>query len=216
MLENKFKTLCQNFSKDKKYIQKLWLEIESQHLAPSRHYHTLRHLEQIYKEFEGLMLTALLEFSIFYHDIIYDTKRNDNEEQSALLAQRRLKSLNVPKELNEKIFQLIIETKSHKASCRENELFLDADLSILGSSPKEYQQYSQKVRKEYAIYDEVTYAKGRAKALKIFLEKEKIYESQYFYDKYEKQARDNILIEYNSLIKNLLKKSTIDTKEVHV
>ena len=203
MIENKFKTVCQNFSKDTELISQLWQEIKTAHSQPPRQYHTLTHLEHIYRELKALDLTPHLEFAIFYHDIVYDVKQSDNEEQSALLAKKRLAQLNVPNEENDKVFQLIIETKTHKASSEENKLFLDADLSILGSHEKTYRHYAQNVRKEYAFYDDVTYAKGRKKVLKMFLSKERIYESKHFYDKHEKQARVNILIEYNSFTKNL-------------
>ena len=88
----------------------------------------------------------------------------------------------------------------HKASYELNTLFLDADLSILGSSQERYKEYTQNVRKEYAFYDDTTYFSGRKKVLERFLDKERIYESRYFYDKYKRQARVNMLIEYNSLI----------------
>jgi len=126
--------------------------------------------------------------------------RNNNEKYSALLAQKRLNELHVPKKLTQKTFQLIVETQTHQASSKKNELFLDADLAILGSDKASYIQYTQQIRKEYALYDDANYFRGRKKVLKMFLEKEKIYQTQYFYDKYEKQARVNMLIEYNSLI----------------
>jgi len=90
MLSNKFRTLCQKFSKDTALISSLWEEIRISHSQPIRYYHTLKHLEHIYKEFQSFKLTPLLEFAIFYHDIIYDVKRDDNEAQSALLAKKRL------------------------------------------------------------------------------------------------------------------------------
>lgn len=79
MLKNKFKTLCQNFSKDEKLITELWQEIKTAHSEPTRYYHTLTHLEHIYKELDTFKLSPLLEFAIFYHDIVYDAKQNDNE-----------------------------------------------------------------------------------------------------------------------------------------
>lgn len=199
MLENKFKTLCHNFNQDAQLIAKLWKEIQMAYTQNSRHYHTLVHLSHIYKELPEENLTLLLEFAIFYHDIIYNVRKNDNEEQSALLAQKHLALLNVPTRINEKVFQLIIETKSHKASNEENKLFLDADLSILGSNDKQYAQYIQNVRKEYAIYDDDSYIKGRKKVLRIFLKKEKVYESDYFYELYEKKARKNLSNELKQL-----------------
>ena len=199
MLKNNFKTLCQNFSKDEQFITQLWNEIKTAHSQTTRYYHTLKHLEHIYKELEAFKLSPLLEFSIFYHDIIYDAKRDDNEESSALLAQKRLEQLGVPIELTKKVFQLIVETKIHEASSKENKLFLDADLSILGTNEKTYKQYIKNVRKEYAIYDDASYLIGRRKILKIFLTKERIYESEHFYELYEKQARKNLVNELNSL-----------------
>ena len=200
MLENKFKTLCQNYSKDKKLIDNLWEEIAQRHSTEDRYYHTLQHLEHIYKELESIKITPLLSFATFYHDIVYDAKSNENEEQSALLAQKRLKQLTVPIKLIQKVSQLIIETKTHKASSPENAMFLDADLSILGSNTVNYQAYAQNVRNEYVIYDDITYFGGRKKVLKHFLEQKNIYKTSHFYEKYEKQARVNLLIEYNSLI----------------
>jgi len=199
MLKTKFITLCQNFSKDKALISLLWQEIQLAYSKPTRYYHTLKHLEEIYKELQPFKLTPILEFAIFYHDVVYDVKRDDNEKQSALLAKKRLEELSVPSMLIEEVSQLIIETKIHKAFSKLNALFLDADLSILGSSQKRYKEYTQNVRKEYAFYDDTTYFSGRKKVLESFLDKERIYESRYFYDKYERQARVNILMEYDLL-----------------
>ena len=128
----------------------------------------------------------------FYHDIVYDVKQNDNEEISALYAMKYLKLLGVNQTLKDEIFVLIIETKTHTASNEKNKLFLDADLSILGSNEKNYEKYIQNVRKEYDIYDDATYFTGRKKVLEMFLEKERIYESKYFHELYEKQAHENL------------------------
>ena len=38
------------------------------------------------------------------------------------------------------------------------------------------------------------------KSIKKFFREKNIYQSSYFYKKYEKQAQQNIIIEYNSLI----------------
>ncbi|HIP50878.1 MAG TPA: hypothetical protein EYG94_02220 [Campylobacterales bacterium] len=184
--------MCQKFSKDEALITVLWQEIEITHSQSTRYYHRLKHLEHIYKELETFEITPLLEFAIFYHDIVYDAKRNDNERQSALVARERLEQLTVPQKLNEQVFQLIVETKIHNASSEENKLFLDADLSILGSKEKNYNKYIQNVRKEYAIYNDTTYFTGRRKVLEMFLEKERIYESEHFYDLYENKARKNL------------------------
>jgi len=86
MLKTKFKTLCQNFSKDEKLINTLWKEIKIAYSQPNRHYHTLKHLEQFYIEL--VLIDTVTAFAIFYHDIVYDASRNDNEEKSATLSNK--------------------------------------------------------------------------------------------------------------------------------
>ena len=200
MLKRKFKALCSQFSNNEKLVQQLWQEVKEQHSHPSRHYHTLPHLIGIYKALETVKLSVVMEFAIFYHDIVYDVLKQDNEEQSAGVAKISLTFLAVDAKTVEKVCQLIEETKTHEATCKHNALFLDADLAILGSNAQKYKQYCEKVRKEYALYNNENYNKGRKKVLKHFLEKERVYVSEFFHKKYEKQAKQNILIEYNSLI----------------
>jgi predicted metal-dependent HD superfamily phosphohydrolase len=200
MLRNRFYTLYQKFTKNNEFIGLLWKEIETSYSKENRHYHTLSHLEAIYKALESFPLTPLMEFSIFYHDIIYNIEEKDNEEQSSLVAKRVLTELNTPNKLIEEVSLLIMETKRHNSTLKENQLFLDADLAILGSSKENYIKYTQQIREEYHIYNNYNYNKGRKALLKSFLEKDSIYLSNFFYQKYEKQAKENILKEYNSLL----------------
>jgi len=204
MLEKRFKKLCQNYTNDNKLIAQLWKEIVEEHSQPMRAYHTLTHLEEIFKALEAYALTPLLAFATFYHDIVYDVLQDDNEKRSADLAQKRLEQLNVPQKLTQKVAQLILETQTHYASSKKNQLFLDADLAILGSDEVRYKEYAQQVRKEYTLYDDATYVKGRQDVLEIFLEKAKIYQTLYFHEKYEKQARINLLNELKWLKKREL------------
>ena len=185
---------------NKRLIDSLWCEIHTQYSEPHRDYHTLKHLEQIYKELEALTLDPIVEFTIFYHDIIYDVEKNSNEEQSALLASKRLKELKVERSLINDVTQLILLSKQHEPTdIQKYQLFLDADMTILGSSPAAYEQYTQSIRKEYSIYSDNTYNHGRRKVLLHFLKKSKLYQSEYFYHKYEEQAQKNILTEYHQI-----------------
>jgi len=199
MLKTKFQTLCQNFTNDHNLVDTLWQEIEQRHTEPTRHYHTLQHLEQFYTELPTL--DAVTEFAIFYHDIVYDATRNDNEEKSALLCEERLLRLEVEPKLVAEVVQLIGETKTHEANSPRNVLFLDADLAVLGATEKVYATYAYNVRREYAIYGDDIYREGRQKVLRHFLGKERIYLSDYFYEKYERTARKNLESELLSLSK---------------
>lgn len=199
MLKKKFKTLCQNYTENKEIIELLWQNIESKYSNNNRYYHTLEHLEHIYKELEKVKLNHILEFSIFYHDIIYDVKKINNEEQSAKLAINEIKKLNISEDIRTAVAQLILETNTHQATSEQNRLFLDADLAILGSEPIKYKSYIQKIRKEYVVYTDSIYMKGRIKVIEMFLEQDKIYKSEYFYKLYEEKAKFNLSKEYEVL-----------------
>jgi len=76
---------------------------------------------------------------------------------------------------------------------------LDIDLSILGYSPEKYSQYKKNIRKEYSWVPENDYVSGRKKVLESFLKKQKIFQTEYFYSKYEQNARINIQEEIRAL-----------------
>jgi len=201
VLKNKFYTLCQKTTTDNnsKCIETLWSEISISYSTKTRYYHTLSHLETIYNQLKPFQLTPAIEFSIFYHDIVYNTQERDNEEKSALFAKKQLKELGVADEIRKKVSELIMETKKHETSSFDNSLFLDADISILGSRLEVYKIYMQNIRKEYSIYSSKEYQEGRYKVLKRFLKKERLYLSNYFYNLYEEKARNNIKYELISL-----------------
>ncbi|SFV50557.1 hypothetical protein MNB_SV-12-25 [hydrothermal vent metagenome] len=202
MLETNFKLLSQNFSTQTELIKQLWMEIEIFHNTPTRHYHTLQHLANIDKERKKIKLNfeedTIFQFATYYHDIIYNIESKNNEKESAILAKKRLYQLEVPNYIINEVCELINLTKMHKKiEKRVHAYFLDADLAILGASPKEYQRYIKQIREEYRVYNETIYNRGRQKVLKNFIEKKELYQTDYFRDRYEKQARENIKNEYN-------------------
>jgi predicted metal-dependent HD superfamily phosphohydrolase len=90
--------------------------------------------------------------------------------------------------------RLILATKTHKADDDDTDckILLDADLSVLGSSPELYDLYSAAIRKEYHWVTEADYRTGRKLVLENFLKRERIYYTEYMHQKYEVLARENI------------------------
>jgi predicted metal-dependent HD superfamily phosphohydrolase len=87
----------------------------------------------------------------------------------------------------------ILATKGHTVSTdNDTNLFTDADLSILGESWELYQEYFQKIRKEYAIYPDAVYNPGRTKVLNHFLSMERIFKTDIFHEKFELNAKNNL------------------------
>ena len=202
MLKEKFLNLIEKYSNDSNYTLVCWNEIEKSYSSKSRHYHNLKHLENMISELEHVEsqvnnIDALL-FSIYYHDIVYKSTQSDNEHQSAMVFKERISATSF-KQIKECVEQ-IEATKEHQLSSDNDiNILLDLDLSILGKSANEYTEYSKNIRKEYKIYPDFMYKKGRKKVLSHMLELDSIFKTSFFRDKYERQAISNLRSELDTL-----------------
>ena len=203
-LKEMWRELCIAYTTDTILIDKRWNELKDAYTHKNRYYHNLDHLENMFREFSTcfhlLDEFKAFQFAIFYHDIIYNVKKKDNEEKSAELANAQLWELKVSHEIIDNVVDLIVATKSHERSEEAAiNLFVDVDMSILGYDWEIYEEYAQNVRKEYKIYPDILYKKGRREVLKHFLQMDTIFKTEMYQTKYEKPARENILRELEQL-----------------
>src|SRR5687767_4423848 len=199
-----FIELVNTYTSDESIPVSFWNEIEKKYSDHKRYYHTLSHLEALLDQLGGCkQLIAdrdTMLFSVFYHDIIYNVLKSNNEERSADLAVERLRATGVPADRINNCKEQILATKSHFLSNNEDtNLLTDADLSVLGQPSDVYEQYCGQIRKEYAVYPDLVYKPGRKKVLLYFLHMEKIFKTSFFYDKYELRARENLASELKRL-----------------
>ena len=204
MLKETYFKLLNNYTDNIELQNELWEDIERNYSHRKRHYHTLIHLENLLKQLH--QIKAAIEdwetilFTLYYHDIVYSALKANNEEESALLAEKRMLQISVPKECIIKCKSQILATKSHVSSTdNDTNYFTDADLSILGQNWEDYLLYAQNVRKEYAIYPDLIYKPGRKKVLLHFLSMKNIFKTTFFYSKFEVQARNNLKRELTAL-----------------
>lgn len=203
-LNKTFIDLCSKYTNNNNLINELWVEIENNYSDKKRHYHTLEHLENLLFQLSEIKTEInnwdSILFTLFYHDIIYNPLNSDNEEKSAGLAEKRMKQINVNNETLESCKLQIISTKSHfRSSDSDINYFLDADLSVLGQDWNTYSVYCKNVRKEYSIFPDFIYKSGRKKVLSHFLSMDRIFKTEYFYNKFESKAKENILHEIKVL-----------------
>ncbi len=184
------------------FFEKLILEYSSF----ERHYHDLTHVQQLLKTLEEVKqstnnYTAIL-LAIWFYDYVYNPQFKDNEIESAQLAVKFLEQLNAAENLVELVEKFILSTQQHQPLIDDWDcmIFLDADLSILGASTEKYWQYACDIRREYKHLGDRDYYQGRAKVLKNFLSRSRIYYTDYFYHKLEKQARANMKMEIKSYL----------------
>jgi len=170
---------------------------------PQRHYHTLAHIWTLLACLDAHRSTiadnVAVELAVFFHDWIYDPQATDNEAKSVIEFQTFASEAGLDTELIRKVTQLVEATVKHAIGehVRAEEsgdlkLFLDFDMAVLGWEWEQYAEYATQIRREYAFYEEKEYKTGRAKVLKGFLERERLYFSDQFYREREEVARQNI------------------------
>lgn len=205
-LEHRWHHLMHRLAAPLQYNVPLWREIQRAYTAKNRHYHTLAHLADLFQQADLFKKQIkdfdILEISIWYHDIIYQVLKKDSEIKSALFAKYRLEAIHTSRERLVKCYHQINATKLHELSDNDDSdtaFLLDFDLSILGRDWKIYANYANQIRLEYAIIPTFLYKRGRKKVLKLFLEKERIFKTDYYYENFEMIARDNIAKELHFL-----------------
>lgn len=172
---------------------------------PHRAYHTLQHIGHCLDELEQVRDLAsnpdAVELALWYHDAVYDTKTKDSEERSAALAVEMARNASLSDNLGQSVANLIMATKhSATPSDPDVQLLVDIDLSILGQSEDRFDEYEQQVRKEYEWVTEGAFVAGRSAILKSFLDRPNIFATQFFRDRYETQARQNIVRSFDHLL----------------
>ncbi|MGJ8734468.1 MAG: HD domain-containing protein [Cellulophaga sp.] len=204
MLKETFIELLTKYTDNDSLKNELWTEIEKNYSSKKRHYHTLLHLDNLLSHLTNVKSEiqnweAIL-FTLFYHDIIYNSIKLDNEEKSAELAEKRMKQISVSNDKIELCKKIILATKSHiKSTDSDTNYFIDADLSVLGQNWETYLLYCKNVRKEYSVYPDLVYNIGRKKVLNQFLKMDRIFKTDYFFNKFNKQAKNNVQKEIDLL-----------------
>ncbi|HUD08080.1 MAG TPA: hypothetical protein VMQ52_03315 [Candidatus Saccharimonadales bacterium] len=187
-------------------VAALIARLKEDYSQPQRYYHTFDHIRQVvsYLNTNQAYLTnpRVALWAAFYHDVVYDphAEAGRNEEDSVLRAEADLRSLLPESEVRE-VQAFIRATASHMTGSANHdlELFLDADMSILGSPAEVYFQYAANIRKEYGWMPIGHYIIARAGILNDLLGREKLFLTAVACDEFGEQAKDNILSELGSL-----------------
>ena len=176
-------------------------DLVAAYAAPNRHYHNLRHIEDCLDLLAGVDGLSTrdrdsLTQAIWWHDVVYDPTRSDNEELSARLAEQH-----VAAELRDDVGRLIRLTRTHRVEPgdRLGAILISIDLSILGAAPSRYDAYAAAIRKEFAHVPDGDYRAGRSAVLRRFAAQPVIFPDPAFATRYDRQARDNLARELATL-----------------
>ena len=182
----------------------VWNLLDDCYSEPIRGYHNWNHISECFRQFDEVTYLANnrmhMELAIFYHDVIYDPKGTGNEEASAEFAAETLSRAGFPNSEIAIVNRLILDTKHQvEPKSSDGRLLVDVDLSILGAPPERFAQYENEIRAEYSWVELSAYKAGRANIMQGFLDRPQIYFTNFFREKYEAQARENL----NALIQQL-------------
>lgn len=205
----------------KGFPTRFWEAIAQAYSEPHRHYHGLSHLSAMFRQYDQvrhlLNYPEAVSDSIWMHDFRMDVDLaaySTNEARSArayleLARDYAPRMLSVTDEHEGGlpygrvglVAEFIMCTKGHQVNSpflqghpkalADAKLFLDIDLSILSAPAGECDEYDENIRKEFAAVPDKLFASERARVLRNFLERERIYFTDVFAP-HEGTARDNL------------------------
>lgn len=143
---------------------------------PHRYYHNQQHLIELIekinsikktlseKEYDKLILCAL------FHDIVYQPNYTDNEERSANFFLSCCQDKDNVDILE--IYNMIIETKTHKSTDKLSVIFNNFDMDIVESDYDKLLEWEMGIRNEFVPhYGVELYKNGRLSFLNSLLDK---------------------------------------------
>ncbi|MET7369098.1 hypothetical protein ABZS61_25225 [Streptomyces sp. NPDC005566] len=172
---------------------------------PQRRYHTTAHLAQVLERVDTLAGHAadpdLVRLAVWFHDAVYRPDRTENEERSAVLAERALTEAGVPRAATAEVARLVRLTVTHDPvdGDTNGEVLCDADLAILAAAPKEYATYAAEVREEYGFVPDDAFRDGRAAVLRQLLGLPRLFRTPHGVAAWEPRARQNLTTELELL-----------------
>ncbi|KAK5579413.1 hypothetical protein RB653_009096 [Dictyostelium firmibasis] len=190
---------------------KWWNVINQRYNEKQRYYHNLAHINELLnleEQFNSkLKKSEVVQWSIWFHDIIYDPTKSDNEEQSAKLFHDFSKDVRLPDQVTLDVSRYILATANHtkvKSDAESDKdllYFLDMDLSILGTDESIYKTYSDAIKKEYSHIEDDKYRVGRSKILQSFVDAgyESLFKTNEFKEIYGQKAIENLKNEIKQL-----------------
>jgi predicted metal-dependent HD superfamily phosphohydrolase len=183
----------------------LLTELVGRYSEPHRFYHTLQHLRECFSALEPAShlagCLAEVQLALWFHDAVYDTRAQDNEEQSARWAERSLVAGGAGSGAAAQVRELVLATKHHAVPQGEDaKLLVDVDLSILGAAEPRFAEYERQIRQEYEWVPEDAFRQRRGRVLASFLDRSSIYCTAWFAARLEEQARKNLLRSLKELV----------------
>lgn len=173
----------------------VWSKLERRYSEPHRVYHDRQHLahclEQLDLADRLIAHPDRVEVAIWFHDVINDPGDANNERRSADYF-RALATGALDHGFIEDVVGLILVTTHRRAPTDPDQQFIcDIDLASFGCPWECFIRDSGRVKAEFTGTEE-EYYRGKRAFLLGLLARPRIFLTDFFNSRYERQARDNI------------------------
>jgi predicted metal-dependent HD superfamily phosphohydrolase len=164
---------------------------------PHRHYHTLDHIKHCLTLFEDCKALVsepdAVELAIWFHDVVLVSGRRDNEARSAQLYLELSDGIQ-RESLRQLVWRLIMATlhNGEHLDDADSNYMVDIDLSSFGQPWDEFMHDSMNVRTESRHLCDADYQLKQTGFQRSLLARSRFYLSDFFFERLENQARDNL------------------------
>ena len=198
MKETRFKSLwrcCADPALDDRAAS-IYADVKAHYMEPHRRYHTPVHIAHCLKQLDlskaHMDNPDAVEMAIWFHDVIYDAKATDNEQQSADYFVR-LCGDELSPDFKSTVNQLIMVTIHRKHPVINDEKFIvDIDLSSFGLPWERMFKDSEGVRNEFSHMSDEEFYPAQKIFLDSLLARKTFCFTEFFRERHEQMARDNI------------------------
>ncbi len=176
--------------------EQVFKTVAERYSEPHRRYHTPEHIKHCLRQFDlaaDLMDNPdTVEMSIWFHDVIYDVPTTDNELRSAELF-RALARDGFDSAFSQTVYDMILITTHQKPPTRTDDKYMvDVDLSSFGLPWEAFKRDSENVRDEFSARSDKEFYSGHIKFMQSLTDRAEFFATEFFREKYEASARDNV------------------------
>jgi predicted metal-dependent HD superfamily phosphohydrolase len=173
----------------------VWKEVARRYAEPHRHYHDKGHLvhclEQLDLAAGEVRQPDQVEMAIWFHDVINEPGVKDNEQQSTELFRQLAAGVMDSAFISAVADLILVTTHSRTPDAPDHRFICDIDLASFGCPWECFEKDSVAVKAEFQGPDE-DYYRGKKAFLTALLARPKIFVTDFFNQRYERQARNNI------------------------
>ena len=180
-----------------------WAAVIEAWSQPHRRYHDLAHLAAVLGlvgALPGATDSDAVRLAAWYHDVVYEPERGDNEQVSATRARAGLRGL-VPDARVDEVERLVLLTAGHDPAPDDanGAVLCDADLAVLAGPPEAYAAYASAVREEYGHLPDAEFTAGRIAVLEHLLALPALYRTPEAAARWADRAATNLTAELSLL-----------------